>query len=101
MTKATPALRNFCSTYPGPCNEAPRKLRGKQGWARAQIRMTVEALQQEKAPLKELTNSQIAARSAKWMRKQGKLDTEIPLTRSFERYLPAVLAEVLAGSSIG
>jgi hypothetical protein len=77
------------------------KALGKQAWARAQIRMAVEALRRDGAPLDALTNSQIAARCAKWMRKQGKLDTEIPSTRSFERYLPAILAEVLASSSVG
>jgi hypothetical protein len=77
------------------------KTPGKQAWARAQIRIAVEGLQQKRAPLGALTNSQIAARCAKWMRAQGMLDGEIPRPRSFERHLPAILVEVLAGSSVG
>jgi hypothetical protein len=75
------------------------KTPGKQAWARAQIRMAVEGLQREKAPLRALSHSQIAARCSKWMRARGMLDSEIPRPRSFERHLPAILAEVLAGAT--
>jgi hypothetical protein len=83
-------------------DRAKLRFSPKQAWAREQIRTAVEALQHEKAPLAALTHSQIAARCARWMReRQGKLDAEIPRPRSFERHLPGILAEVLAGSSIG
>jgi hypothetical protein len=60
MTKVTPALRNVRPTYAGLRN-SPRKPRGQQGWARAQIRTAVEALHRDGAPLDALTNSQMPA----------------------------------------
>jgi hypothetical protein len=106
VAKANPALRIESpegATVPAAQRPVARgnKSPGNQAWARAQIRLAVEGLQGEKAPLAGLTNSQIVARCAKWMRKQGKLDTEIPSPRSFERYLPAILADVLGKSTIG
>jgi hypothetical protein len=93
------------SAPPGPDGARRQQTsptRTKQSWAREQIRMAVGALHRDGAPLAELTQSQISALCGKWMREQqGKLKTEIPSPRSFERHLPSILAEVLAGSPIG
>ena len=79
-----------------------RKALGRQPWARLQIRMTVEALRKEGAPLADLTNAQIAARCCKCMReKSGRDKGEVPSTRSFERYLPGILIEVLSAPTSG
>jgi hypothetical protein len=99
MTKATPAARNVRPTYLGPRNEGPRKLWGKQAWTRALIRKAITALRRDGAPLDDLTTGQVIARCSKWMRAQGMLDSEIPRPRSFERHLPAILADVLASGN--
>jgi hypothetical protein len=98
MTKTTPALRKHVRpAHPGLRNEGPKRLRGKEGRARPLIRKSIEALRRERAPLDDLTTGQIIARCSKWMRGQGMLDSEIPSPRSFERHLPTILVEVLAG----
>jgi hypothetical protein len=100
MAKATPAPRINDPAITVDQRRVARgdKASGTQGWARAQIRMAVEALHRDGAPLEALTNSQIAARCAKWMReRQRKLDGEIPRPRSFQRHLSGILVEVFAG----
>jgi hypothetical protein len=82
-----------------PDAPAARKSGGRQPWARLQIRMTVEAMHMEGAPLADLTNGQIMARCCTFMREKRKLEkAEIPKPRSFERYLSGIVREVLAGT---
>jgi len=50
--------------------------------------------------LAELNRTQQMSRCEQWMLKEdGKIKLEIPGTRSFERHLPGIVAEVLAGGS--
>ena len=71
-----------------------------QAWARRQIRRAVEALYQRGVPLAELNRTQQMRRCEQWMlNEDGKIKIEIPGTRSFERHLPGIVAEVLAGGS--
>ncbi len=76
--------------------ETSRKRGGRQAWARLQIRMTVEAMHLDGAPLADLTQGQIMARCCTFMREKRKLEkAEIPKPRSFERYLSGIVRSTI------
>jgi hypothetical protein len=77
-----------------------RQPNQNHAWARRQIRRAIEALHRRGVPLAELNRTQQMSRCEQWMLKEdGKIKLEIPGTRSFERHLPEIVAEVLAGGS--
>jgi 1,2-phenylacetyl-CoA epoxidase catalytic subunit len=72
--------------------QTSHKRGGRQAWARLQIRMTVEAMHLDGAPLADLTNGQIMARCCTYMREKRRLEKgEIAKPRSFERYLSDIV----------
>ena len=100
MTAQRPRAQ-FRSLGSLPANaEGNRPGHQSNAWARRQIRRAVEALHGRGVPLAELNRTQQMKRCEQWMLKEGgKIKLEIPGTRSFERHLPSVLAEVLAGDA--
>ena len=79
-----------------------RRSSRKVPWAKRAIEGAVERLHQRGAPLADLNHAQITKRCSELMRDEdGKLPREIPSSRSFERYLPKMVADVLSRGAVG
>jgi hypothetical protein len=78
-----------------------RRSSRKVPWAKLAIWGAVERLHRRGAPLADLNNAQITKRCSELMRDEdGKLAREIPSPRSFERYLPEMVADVLSRDAL-